>query len=191
MLNILVIDETRTRAAAVCGALALAGHRVAAVLPDAARLPEQIAELRPDVILIDTESPSRDTLEHLAVMDRELPHPVVILTADGDAAPMRTALRAGVAAYVVDDIDLGRLGAIVDVAVARFEAHQELKAELAAATRKLSERKQIEKAKGLLMKTRRLDEEAAYALLRSLAMQRAQPLGKVAADLLAAAELLL
>jgi response regulator NasT len=96
-----------------------------------------------------------------------------------------------VSAYVVDNLDLARLKPIVDVAIARFEAHQLLKQELATATRKLSERKLIDKAKGILMKTRSLDEDQAYAALRKLAMDRAQPLGKVAGDLVEMAKLLL
>ncbi|MDP2811546.1 MAG: ANTAR domain-containing protein, partial [Rhodocyclaceae bacterium] len=138
-----------------------------------------------------TDSPSRDTLENLAVMNREMPRPVIILTQDSDAAPMRAAFKAGVSAYIVDNLDLSRLKPIVDVAVARFEEHQNLKHELATATRKLSERKLVEKAKGILMKTRGLDEDQAYAALRKLAMERAQPLGKVAGDLVAMAKLLL
>ena len=110
---------------------------------------------------------------------------------DGDAGLMREAVKAGVSAYVVDHIDPARLKPIVDVAVARFEAHQNLRHELATATRKLSERKLVEKAKGILMKSRGLAEDEAYVALRSLAMERAQPLGKVAGDLVAMAKLLL
>jgi response regulator NasT len=191
MLRILVVDESRTRAAEVCGGLAMAGHQVAAVLPSLRDLAREVAVIRPDVILIETDSPSRDTLEHLAVMDAQMPRPVIILTNDDDAERMRAAFKAGVSAYVVDNVDMTRLKPIVDVAIARFESHQALKTELAQATRKLSERKTIEQAKGVLMKTRGLDEEAAYAALRSLAMERAQPLAKVAGDLLAMAKLLL
>ena len=191
MLRILIIDESRARAAELCSALALAGHQVAAVLPSALDLTAQIEEVRPDVILIETDSPSRDTLENLAVMDREMPRPVIILTQDSDAALMRVAFEAGVSAYVVDNLDLARLKPIVDVAIARFDAHQNLKQELAAATKKLSERKLVEKAKGILMKTRGLDEDQAYVALRKLAMERAQPLGKIAGDLVAMAKLLL
>lgn len=191
MLRILIIDESRVRAAELCAGLAMAGHQVPAVLASALDLNAQIQRIQPDVILIDTESPSRDTLENLAVMDRQMPRPVVILTQDGDAELMRAAVRAGVAAYVIDNIDMGRLKPIINVAVARFEQHQALRQELARATRKLSERKLIEKAKGILMKTRGLDEEQAYVALRSLAMARAQPLGKVAGDLVAMAKLLL
>jgi response regulator NasT len=191
MLRILVIDESNTRASALCGGLALAGHQVAAVLPSVLDLTAQIEAIRPDVILIETDSPSRDTLENLAVMDRQMPRPVIILTSEGDTEVMRAAFKAGVSAYVVDNLDLERLKPIVDVAIARFESHQAVKQELAQATQKLSERKVIEQAKGILMKTRGLDEERAYASLRTLAMERAQPLGKVAADLVAMAKLLL
>lgn len=191
MLRILVIDESRVRAAELCGGLAMAGHQVAAVLPSALDLSAQIERIKPDVILIETDSPSRDTLENLAVMDREMPRPVIILTSEGDADVMRSAFRAGVSAYVVDNLDLARLKSIVDVAIARFESHQAVKRELAVATQRLSDRKVIDRAKGILMKTRTLDEEAAYGALRKLAMERAQPLAKVAGDLVAMAKLLL
>jgi len=169
----------------------MAGHQVAAVLPSALDLTAQIETIRPDVILIETDSPSRDTLENLAVMNRDMPRPVIILTQEGDAAVMRAAFKAGVSAYVVDNLDLARLKPIVDVAIARFEEHQNLKQELAVATKKLSERKLVEQAKGILMKTRGLDEDQAYVALRKLAMERAQPIGKIAGDLVAMAKLLL
>lgn len=169
----------------------MAGHQVAAVLPSVLDLTAQIERTRPDIILIETDSPSRDTLENLAVMDRDMPRPVIILTSDDDSDLMRAAFRAGVSAYVVDNLDMARLKPIIDVAIARFESHQSMKQELAAATRKLSERKVVERAKGVLMKSRGLSEDEAYAALRKLAMERSQPLAKVAGDLLAMARLLL
>ena len=191
MLRILIIDESRARAGELCAGLAMAGHQVAAVLPSALDLTAQIETIRPDVILIETDSPSRDTLENLAVMNREMPRPVIILTQEGNAEVMRAAFKAGVSAYVVDNLDLARLKPIVDVAIARFEEHQKLKQELASVTHKLSERKLVERAKGILMKTRGLDEEQAYAALRKLAMERARPLGKIAGDLIEMTRLLL
>ncbi len=191
MLSILIIDESRARVKELCAALVMAGHSVAAVLPSVLDLSDQIEALRPDVILIETESPSRDTLEHLALLNRDLPRPLIVLTPDGNVDVMRAAFKAGVSAYVVDALDLARLKPIVDVAILRFEEHQSLKGELADAKKKLSERKVVEKAKGILMKSRKLDEEQAYAALRSLAMERAQPLGKVAGDVVDMAKFLL
>lgn len=91
MLRILIIDESRARAEELCGGLAMAGHQVVAVLPSALDLTAQIEAIKPDVILIETESPSRDTLENLAVMNRDMPRPVILLTQEGDAAVMRAA----------------------------------------------------------------------------------------------------
>lgn len=190
MNRVLVIDESQQRAVDLCAALIRAGHQVAAVLPSAVDLAERIEEIRPDVILIDTDSPSRDTLEHLAVMSRDMPRPVVMLAQDDDTDAIRSAIRAGVAAYVVDGFDLDRLRPVLDAAVAQFDEQQALKRELAEASRKLSERKTIEKAKGILMKTRAMDEDAAYAALRRLAMERSKPIAAVAANLLESAQLL-
>lgn len=191
MLRILVIDESRSRAAELSAGLIQAGHQVAAVLSSALDLSARIEEIKPDVILIETDAPSRDTLENLAVMDRAMPRPVIIFAQDSDTQVIRSAMKAGVSAYVVDGFDIARLKPIIDVAVAQFEEHQSLKKELADATRKLSDRKVVDKAKGVLMKSRGLDEEQAYAALRKLAMERAKPMAVVAQDLLDMAKLLL
>jgi response regulator NasT len=191
MLRVLIIDESRARAADLCAGLVTAGHQVAAVLPSVLDLTAQIEAIKPDVILIETDSPSRDTLEHLAVMSRDMPRPVIMLTHEDDGDVMRAAFKAGVSAYIVDNLDLARLKPIVDVAIARFEEHQHLKQEAAVATKRLSERKVVEKAKGILMQTRGLDEDQAYGALRKLAMERAQPLAKVAGDVVAMAKYLL
>ena len=191
MLSILVIDESRCRAAEICAGLALAGHQVAAVLSSALDLSEQVQAIQPDVILIETDSPSRDTLEHLATLNRDLPRPVIIFAQAGDADSIRHAMKAGVAAYVVDGLEAARLKPIIEVAVARFGEDQALRRELAAASKKLSERKLVDRAKGLLMKSRNLDEEAAYAALRRLAMDRGKTLGDVAREVVDIAAILL
>ena len=191
MASVLVIDESQQRAVEICTGLIQAGHQVAAVLPSALELVARIEEIKPDIILIETESPSRDTLEHLGVMNRDMPRPVIMFSQDDDQDTIRSAIRSGVAAYVVDGFDIDRLRPVVDVAVAHFEEHQALKRELAETSRKLSERKVIEKAKGILMKSRGMDAEAAYGALRKLAMERSQPLAKVAGNVVDMAELLL
>jgi two-component system, response regulator / RNA-binding antiterminator len=190
-LKILVIDESRQRAREICAGLVLAGHQVAAVLASADNLSDQVTRIQPDVILIDTEAPSRDTLEHLATMERDMPRPVVIFAQSFDDQTMRRAIGAGVAAYIVDGLDPNRLTPVIEVAIAQFEAFQTLKLELSAATRKLSDRKIIDKAKGILMKTRGLDEETAYATLRRLAMDRGKTLAAMARDVVDMATLLL
>jgi len=191
MLRVLVVESSRERAADVCAALALAGHQVAAVLSSAMDLSDQVLATKPDVIFIQADSPSRDTLEHLATMNRDCPRPVLLFSQDSDSAMIRRAVKAGVSSYVVDSVSAERLDSLVEVAIAQFEEFQILRAELDDANRKLSERIVVDKAKGLLMKARGLDEEAAYHALRKLAMERGRKLADVARDVVDMASLLL
>jgi response regulator NasT len=189
-MRVLVVDESAERAEMLRAGLLLAGYEVTASLTSPLTLLKTIERLEPDVIVIDTDSPSRDVLEHLVMVSRHTPRPVVMFASDGTLETIRAATRAGVSAYVVDGLDQNRIKAIVEVAVARFEELQDLRGQLAQANAKLAERKLIERAKGLLMKTRSLDEESAYAALRKAAMDRKLKLGEVAQRIVDAAELL-
>jgi len=189
-MRVLVVDESAERAEMLRAAMKLAGYEVTASLTSPLALLATIEKVQPDVIVIDTESPSRDVLEHLVVMSRHTPRPVVMFSADGAPETIRAATRAGVSAYVVDGLDKDRIRAIVDAAVARFDEMQSLRAQLAEANQKLSDRKLVERAKGLLMKSRSLDEDAAYALLRKMAMGRKLKLSELAQRLVDAADLL-
>lgn len=180
MLRVLVVDESPERGRVLRRGLEQAGHEVAGILSSPLELLQTAERLAPDVIIIDTDSPGRDLIEHLCVMGRDRPRPIVMFAADDDAATIREAVRAGVSAYVVDGLEPERVKAIVEVACARFGEFQRLRCELADAQSKLAERKLVERAKGILMRSRGLDEEAAYALMRRLAMNRNKRLADVA-----------
>lgn len=191
MLRVLVIDEAEGRAGEICAGLALAGYQVAALLPSSLDLAVKVEAIKPDIILIQTDSPSRDTLEHLAVANEELPRPVVMFASKSDSAVIRRAMKAGVSAYIVDGLTPKRLKPVIDVAIARFDEYQELRRERDEATQKLADRKVLDRAKGVLMKARNYDEDAAYNALRKLAMDRGEPLIKVARQVIDMADLLL
>ena len=189
-MRVLVVDESPERAELLREGLVRAGHEVTATLSSPIALLKTIESLAPDVIVIDMDSPSRDVLEHLVFVSQHTPRPVVMFTQDDAPETIRAATRAGVSAYVVDGLDRDRIKAIVEAAVARFEDFQSLRSQLAEAQLKLSERQLVERAKGLLMKSRGLDEQAAYAALRKMAMDRKQKLGDVAQQVIDAANLL-
>ena len=189
-MRVLVVDESEERAELLRDGLRQAGCEVAASLSSPFALLASVQEEQPDVIVIDTDSPSRDVLEHLVMVTQHTPRPIVMFTNDGAPDTIRDAVRAGVSAYVVDGLDPARLKTIVDVAVARFENFQTLRAQLAVAEGRLAERKLVERAKGLLMKSRNLDEEAAYSTLRKMAMDRKLKLSEVAQRIIDAADLL-
>ena len=189
-MRILLFEESRDRAELVREGLARAGHDVVVTIGSAMDLLPAIERARPDVIVIDTESPSRDAIEHLCVVTQSSPRPIVMFASDDRGDAIREALRAGVSAYIVDGIEPARVRAIIEVAVARFEEFQRMRGDLADAQAKLRERKLVERAKGLLMTQRGLAEDEAYHALRKLAMQKKQRLGEIAQQLIDAAELL-
>jgi len=193
-MRVLVIDELaedlEERAETLRDGLERAGHEVVASLSSPIELLRAVERLRPDVIVIDTESPTRNVLEHLVIVSESSPRPIVMFASDSGGEAIRDAVRAGVSAYVVDGLDAGRVNTIVEVACARFDELQRLKDELADANLKLSERKLVERAKGLLMQSRGISEDQAYHALRKLAMSRKQRLGDVAQQLIDSAALL-
>lgn len=190
VMRVLLVDETRGRARVLRGALEDAGHDVVVSQGAPLALLSQVERVQPDVIIIDTESPTRDVLEHLVVMREHAPRPIVMFAQDAGRDAIRSAVHAGVSAYVVDGLDPARVNAIVDVACARFDDYQRLRAELADAHLKLSERKVLERAKGILMKRRGCDEGEAFAALRRLAMDRGKRLAQVAQQVIDADDLL-
>ena len=190
-IKVLVVDDTPGRASALAGALAVVkGVEVACTLETPMELPARVAEHKPDVVLIATDSPSRDVLEQLAVVNAAAPRPVVMFTEDAADESIRAAIGAGVSAYIVDGLSPGRLGTILRVAIERFGAEQRLRAELEDTKLKLADRKVIERAKGILMKGRGMSEDEAFAALRQHAMARGLKLGEAARQLIDIASLL-
>lgn len=190
-LTVMLVDDQPARAALLEQALLDHDYKVIARLSSAAGLAEQVARLEPDVIIIDIESPDRDTLEHMSTLHRDNPRPVVMFAEEGDdSGSIERAMRAGVSAYIVDGLNPTRVKTIVDVAVARFREFHALRRELEETRSQLADRKQIDRAKGLLMKQRGLDEQQAYHAMRKMAMDRGQRLAEVAANIIAVFELL-
>ncbi len=189
-LRVLLMDETVERAALLQQALQQAGCNIVAHVFDSSGLSGLVRELKPDVIILDTESPDRDTLEHICVISRDQPRPIVMFTHDGDSTKIQAAIRAGVSAYVVNGLESERLRPIMEVAMARFNEFQALRLNLEKAENQLADRKDIERAKGLLMKQRGWSEEDAYQALRKMAMDKSLKLAEVARQIVSVAELL-
>lgn len=185
MLRILLINDTPRHVGRLKQALSEAGFDVIAESGPNIDLPSRVETLKPDVILIDSESPGRDVLEQVVMVSRAQPRPILMFTDDQNPQIMRQAIRAGVSAYVVEGIQAQRLKPIMDVAMARFEAEQALRSQLQVREAQLNERKRVEQAKGILMRMRQCDEEEAYTLMRRQAMSRQQKLIQVAEQIIA------
>jgi len=184
MPRVLLVNDTDKPIAELREALQRAGYEILADVAHARALLHAVETQRPDVILIDTESPTRDTLEQLAVMNAAAPRPVVMFSDTADQSVIRAAVRAGVTTYVVDGMSPGKLAPILEVACARFDEEDKLRRRLAEVEQQLADRKDIDRAKGWLMDRHGLSEAEAFELLRGQAMKQGVRLGDVARQLL-------
>lgn len=166
------------------------GYNIVAVLPADVFLPDRLAQIAPDMIIVDAESQARDTLEHVVMATREERRPIVLFTNDDDTTHVGAAIAAGVTAYVVAGLAPERVKPVLDVAMARFQHEEGLRRELADARTELSDRKLIDRAKALLIRHHGLSEEEAYARLRRTAMEKRLKLADVAQRLIDVSDLL-
>ena len=188
--SIAVIDENPVRAAIIEDGLREAGYERITRIEGAARLMQRLVDLAPDVIIIDLECPSRDVLEQMLHVSRAVQKPVAMFVDHSDSAMINAAIDAGVSAYVVDGLRKERVKSILDMAISRFNAFAKLKAELEEAKSQIEDRKVIDRAKGILMKARKIPESEAYALLRKAAMNENRRIAEIARSIITASELL-
>jgi two-component system, response regulator / RNA-binding antiterminator len=189
-LRILLVDQNVTRASILEEALREAGYTTVTVVRDMQNLLRRIVDADPDVICIDLENPNRDVLEQMFQVSRVVRRPVAMFVDRSDSDMIKAAVEAGVGAYVVDGLKKERVKSVVDMAVNRFKAFNDLRDELDRARQALDERKVIERAKGILMKERNLTEDDAYALLRKAAMSDNKRVVEIAQAVITAAGLL-
>ena len=189
-LRVLIVDVNPERRALLAQSLQTNDYLVLQRATISLDLLKSLPQLDPDVIVIDTDAPDRDTLEHVCMISRDQPRPIVLFTDDDDVARMQQAIRAGVTSYVVKGIAPERIKPILQVAMLRFEEHQALRQDLSLAQNQLAERKLIERAKGIVMQQKKISEDAAYNLLRKMAMERNAKLADIAAQVVDLAQAL-
>lgn len=188
--SVLIIDLDPIRAAIIESGLREAGHEKVVVLTEMAGIARRVVEIDPDVIVIDLENPDRDVLESMLMLSRSARRPIAMFVDRSDRGAMEAAVEAGVSAYVVDGLKRERVKPILDMAILRFNAYARLERELEEARGALQDRKIIERAKGILMKSRGMSEDEAHGLLRRTAMHQNRKIVEIAQSLVTAAGLL-
>jgi response regulator NasT len=187
---VLIVDQNLLRASILEEGLREAGYRDLVVVRDMQNLMRRILDEEPDVILIDLENPNRDVLEQMFQVSRIVRKPVAMFVDKSDRGSIEAAIDAGVGAYVVDGLRKERVQAIVEMTISRFRAFEKLRTELQDTRQQLADRKLVDRAKGILMKQRRVSEEDAYELLRKAAMDSNLRMAQVAQSVITAADLL-
>lgn len=189
-LRVLLIDDDRGRSALLEQALNDAGYTVIARFGTGDNIATLVGEHQPDVIIVDLDSPDRDTLEHMHTITRDQPRPIVMFAEDQDSSAIHKAIKAGVSAYIVDGLSSQRVKPVMEVAIARFREYQALRDELERTKVSLEERKLVDRAKALLIKRQGMNEEEAYQALRKLAMDRGIKLVEAARNIISVLDLL-
>ena len=188
--KIVIVDESPIRAAILEEGLREAGYTEVVHLSQMQSLLARIYALDPDIIVIDLENPSRDSLEQMFQMSRAVRRPIAMFVDQSDAASIQASVDAGVSAYIVDGLKKERIKPILDLCISRFNAFSKLQDELDRTKSALEDRKVIDRAKGILMKLKGMTEDEAYVLLRSTAMREKKKIGEIAQSILTASELL-
>ncbi len=186
-LVILLVDSHPNRARIV-----EEGLQNAAVVKQAgslrgAALLSEIERIQPDAIIIDCDSPDRDTIESLSLVARHNPRPIVMFVEKGDGAVAKEAVRAGVSSYIVDGLSRDRVLPVLEIAIERFRMFDALWKDLEKSKADLEARKVIERAKGVLMQSRQMGENEAYVAMRNMAMKQGKPLKEIADNILSVA----
>lgn len=188
--RVLIATQREERAKLIEQALGVGQHRLVNVISLQDGLALGVQRAQPDALIIDSADPVPGLLGQIrAVMD-EHPLPIVVFADRSPAGDVRAAIKAGASAYVVDGLESERVLPILEAAMARFTEFQALRIQRDEAVEKLAERRDVERAKGILMRRRDLAEQAAYDQLRKMAMDRGTRMIEVAKSIIAAEELL-
>ena len=179
-IRVMLVDDLPERAAIVDSHLVAAGYNVVSSLPNASGLLFQIEQHKPDIILIDLQSPGRDVLESLSVINAHNPTPVVMFSEKEDPGFIKEAVEAGVSAYLMGGFDAQRVKPVIDVAMAQFKSFQSLRQALDTTRDRLESLSVIDKAKRLLIKQHKFSEEEAHQQLRTLSMNTNQSMQQTA-----------
>lgn len=189
-LRIILVDENTGRSAILRRALQDQGHEVICRIEDSNGLQDNLEITHADILIVNSDIPDDEVFANLSEINQAKPKPIVMFAESSDAKSTQDAVKSGVNAYIVDGLEESRVQGIIDVAIARFREFQALRDELDSTKNQLHERKIIEKAKGLLIKHKHINEDDAYKSLRRMAMDKNKRIVDIAESIISTFELL-
>ena len=156
------------------------GYDVTGEAGDGERAVELALELKPDLIIMDIKMPKLNGLKASEIISKKLDVPIVLVTAYSQKEFVERTKLSNIAGYLVKPVSEANLIPAIEVALNQAERLRELRGEIEAAADKLERRKQIEKAKGLLMSAYDISEDKAYKKIRSISMKKQLAMEQVA-----------
>ncbi|HHS99317.1 MAG TPA: ANTAR domain-containing protein [Thiomicrospira sp.] len=188
-IKVMLVDNETVRSAMLSQALADSGYEVIARVKPGPNLLAKVAQFMPDMVVVDTDSPDRDILESMHLLNEHNPLPVVMFADEENEVIIQEAIRSGVSGYIVKGVDMGRVNSIMNVSIARFREYQAIKNELRETKSELDDSKLIDKAKRLLMENKGVSEEEAYDAMRKSSMDNNKKMSEIAQSVVSVYEL--
>lgn len=188
-LRIVVADDDRDTREYLAEALLRMGHEVVATATNGGDLVEQARARSPDLVITDIKMPKMDGIEAGTEVNRDRQVPIILLSAHHDEELVKRALSAPFMAYLVKPVTEADLRTAVPLAMSRFRELRSLTEEATSLRQAMQDRKLIERAKGILMKRLRIDEEDAYRRMRMLASNQNRKMTEVSRDIAGAEEI--
>lgn len=189
-LRVLIADDEALHNLALTSQLEMLGHQVVATASNGREAVELARETRPDIAFLDIRMPTLGGPDAASEIAADRPIPMIILSAYSDTRTVEEAVRAPIFHYLVKPVDPDDLAPAIAVARARFQEWLDARQQKELLALKLEERKIIERAKGLLMDTRKLSEREAYRFLQKTSQDKNTPMVELARKILLAAPLL-
>jgi two-component system, response regulator PdtaR len=189
-MRILVADDEASTAQALKELLEVIGHVVVGPATDGDEAVRLADRENPDLAILDIDMPRLSGLDAIDRITRARPIPVIVLTGHSEPAYVDRAAQLPVFNYLTKPAGPDRLIPAIRMASARFEEWVRLTGQVLELSQRIEERKTIERAKGILMETRGLSEDEAYALLRRESQKRSRSMREVAGAIVSAGAVL-
>jgi response regulator NasT len=182
--NVVLIEAQHTSSSILKKTLLEFGYHIAKCAPLNSDIMAQVVRYQPDMLILATDKPNQTLLKTLAEINKTLPLPIIIFAEKDTPTLIKGAIKSGVSAYIVSEVIPQHLNSIISVASERFKSEHALREELQQTKAQLESRKCIEKAKGIIMEQKQLNEQKSYDLLRKMAMDQGKPIAQIAKNII-------
>ena len=183
-LRVMIADDEAVIRMGLKALVLSLGHEVIGTAANGQDALEKTKRLKPDLLLLDIKMPGLDGLTVAETLTSEMPLPVIMLTAYTEKSLIERAASVAVMGYLVKPIYESKLGPMIEIAMARFEAMRTAAQEAYKLRNQLEAREIIDAAKQILVATG-LSESEAYQRLQMVAREKRRPMRQVAEAVIA------
>ena len=183
-MRVLIADDEAVIRMGLRAMLQADGHEVVGAATNGKAALDLAQTTQPDIIILDIKMPGMNGLEAARQIMAQRPTAIVMLTAYSERALIEQAKSAAVFAYLVKPVKEEMLTPTLELARARFNEWQELRAEVADLQESLDARDIVEQAKRMLMEREGLTERQAFMKIHHRSRDRRVPMRTVAEEML-------